>query len=333
MKAPLRKRQARFLQKRAKRATLRRGINTKSRYLFKTSRGEATETRAEYQLKIPLTRYLEVEVMQKSSSLAKGILGDKISSKLKYRKSLERYSSEYLKQKGWDKTVYGNQSVDAQGPIPWITYPALKVLDRIVLPEWRVFEYGCGNSSLWWSKRVSFVASVEDDEYWADQVKRKAPSNLQVTLRQIDETPDPNLSQHAHEFFQDNPKLPTSGEFVSDMEGGLLNKEYIAYGVEIARFEKGHFDVVVVDGMCRSLSAYMAAKFVSENGIIVFDNSDRWQYETGYAALEKFGFKRIDFYGTGPVNPFEWCTSIFCRNLAFLPSDNRIPHTLSDLGW
>lgn len=271
--------------------------------------------------------------MAKAKEVIKYIVGDQTSGTIKYRRSLESYARDYLKIKGWDKSVYGNRSVNNDGPTPWITYPAMRVLERIIRPEWKVFEYGCGQSSLWWSERVASIVSVEDDPSWAAQISARGVSNLRVILREVNDAVAPELTHFENAFYEREPYLPTSHDEHADAEAGLLCRPYAAYALELAQFGKDHFDLVVVDGMARSLSAFMAAEFVKDGGIILFDNSDRWQYEAGFDALEDAGYKRIDFYGTGPVNTFEWCTSIFCRDLSFLPSSNRLPRLASDLGW
>ena len=65
-------------------------------------------------------------------------------------------------------------------PVPWFTYPAIDFLDRIVKPEWSVFEWGSGNSTLWWSGRVASVVAVEDDAVWYEEVVKQMPANVQL---------------------------------------------------------------------------------------------------------------------------------------------------------
>jgi hypothetical protein len=77
--------------------------------------------------------------------------------------------------------------------------------------------------------------------------------------------------------------------------------------------------------MARVLSAWLAARYVNPKGFVVFDNSNRPQYNDGYAALIDSGFKRIDFYGPNPVNYIESCTSIFARDLDWLSANTTLP--------
>jgi len=66
--------------------------------------------------------------------------------------------------------------------------------------------------------------------------------------------------------------------------------------------------------MARVLTAWLPAQRVHEDGIIVFDNSDR--DAKGYELLQAAGFHRVDFWGSGPINPYEWYTPIFTRTLS-----------------
>lgn len=85
--------------------------------------------------------------------------------------------------------------------------------------------------------------------------------------------------------------------------------------------------------MARSLSAWLAAKYVTPGGFVLFDNSDRWQYNAGYRALAAQGFHRLDYYGPGPVNVIEWCTSIFAKSLEPFCGVVDSPRGDNDLGW
>ena len=50
------------------------------------------------------------------------------------------------------KELEGWRSFDTQGGIlfPWYTRPFLQELMNWNVREWKVFEYGAGDSTLWW---------------------------------------------------------------------------------------------------------------------------------------------------------------------------------------
>jgi len=115
----------------------------------------------------------------------------------------------------------------------------------------------------------------------------------------------------------------------------LLNTEFANYATHLLEFPKGYFDVVVVDGMARSLCLFLAADYVAADGIIILDNSERWQYNSLQEYLiKKKNFFRIDFTGLGPLRPISWTTSVFFKDPAFLRNaECGRPRGTGDLGW
>lgn len=75
------------------------------------------------------------------------------------------------------------------------------------------------------------------------------------------------------------------------------------------------FDLVSVDGIRRVDCMLACVENLSEGGVIIVDNSERPEYQPGYDFLVQKGFKRINFWGMGPINAYGWCTSIFYREL------------------
>jgi hypothetical protein len=265
---------------------------------------------------------------------ARQILGTKRADEISYRRRLAAYGEAYLKSLGWDRTIVSHQAVNAEGPVPWITYPALRMLERVVRPEFKVFEYGAGNSSLWWAARVAEVVSVEHDTEWAEHVAKRAPKHLTVLSRPMNAEGNRRGSDLAQHFIEDHPDPPLSGNLDQDTRDGLTWPQFAAYVGELAAYPAGHFDVVVVDGMARAMAAWMAAQFVKADGFIVFDNADRWQYNVGYEALAAAGFARIDFYGTRPILVDESCTAIFARSLEWARVNTAIARGRpSDIRW
>lgn len=67
-------------------------------------------------------------------------------------------------------------------PIPWITYPALEFLLQFDYSNSTVFEYGSGNSTLFWSGKARDVISVETDKDWFEFISRSKPDNASIYL-------------------------------------------------------------------------------------------------------------------------------------------------------
>jgi hypothetical protein len=85
---------------------------------------------------------------------------------------------------GHARSIRTGHAVDAAGaPIPWYTYPAIEYLRRFDLRSRAVFEFGGGNSSLFWAARAARVVTVESDPAWHARLEAAAAPNLQAHLR------------------------------------------------------------------------------------------------------------------------------------------------------
>lgn len=95
---------------------------------------------------------------------------------------LRRNSAILTEEHGQRRSIEEMMSIDAQGqPLPWYTYPMIEQLQQFDLAGCEVFEYGCGNSSLWWAARAARVCSMEHSPEWAGRMLERAPANLRIT--------------------------------------------------------------------------------------------------------------------------------------------------------
>lgn len=69
------------------------------------------------------------------------------------------------------------------------------------------------------------------------------------------------------------------------------------------------FDLIIVDGIHRKDCLETATRFLKDNGLIIFDNSDR--NPELCEILRNKNFIENDFHGFGPINPYTWTTSFF----------------------
>ncbi len=191
---------------------------------------------------------------------------------------LARYSILcYLRHAGWFKSLRARLPVDGGGkPLPWYTYPFIEFVRQKVSAEMKVFEFGSGNSTLWWSERVSYVSSCEHDYNWYSKMRDEMPENVEYIFCPLD-------SREYHlQPSKNNPHMK--------------------------------YDCIVIDGRERVLCVKYALESLTDAGVIIWDNSEREKYREGYEFLYNSGFRRVDFTGLGPLNPFPWCTSVFYRD-------------------
>ncbi len=101
---------------------------------------------------------------------------------LSIRRSLKAYKTLSI-DLGHYRTTRDNSCLDENGdPIPWITYPAIDYLKQFDFSDKIMFEFGSGNSTLFWSSRVQRITSVESNPRWHEQMKPLLPSNVNYLL-------------------------------------------------------------------------------------------------------------------------------------------------------
>lgn len=104
-----------------------------------------------------------------------------------FRKAWETWQIVAM-QLGWRKSFESGRPVDALGmPIPWHTYPAIEFLNTLNYAGRRVFEYGCGNSSIFWASRVNEIFAVENDPNWAAAMRNLDVPGLTIIQAQVRE--------------------------------------------------------------------------------------------------------------------------------------------------
>jgi len=180
-----------------------------------------------------------------------------------------------LHDDGWFRSVREGASIDANGDsIPWFTYPTIEFLSRRIHSEMSVFEYGCGESTLWWANRVKRVVSCEHDESWYRTISLKKVHNIEIKCIPLE-------------------------------YGG-------AYCREVANYTSA-FDIIIIDGRDRVNCVRNALNALKPSGIIIWDNSDRDEYRVGYHFLFENNFKKIEFTGMTPIVNYKSETGVFYR--------------------
>ncbi|MCA1990568.1 MAG: class I SAM-dependent methyltransferase [Coleofasciculus sp. S288] len=187
----------------------------------------------------------------------------------------------YLESAGWINSLRMGKPVNAEfKPVPWYTYPAIEFLENKISKNFRVFEFGSGNSTLWFAERALEVVSVENDANWFSYIRESQPFNVELYL---------------------------------------IEEEH-QYAAKIIEYPEKYFDVIVIDGINRNKCVEYGISRLKDDGLIVFDNTDDRRHNEGIVLLGSKGFKRIDFYGLIPSYTYKNCTSIFFKNDNFLSS-------------
>lgn len=184
----------------------------------------------------------------------------------------------YLCDEGWFKSLDSGEPVDKDGnPIPWFTYPAIDFLKERLNKNLTVFEYGSGNSTLFFAQRVKEIISVETNKQWYEKIKLKLPSNAKIILYEKDKS-DFSYSKVLYSF----------------------NKKY---------------DLIIIDAIERNEVLMNAINFLNEGGVIILDNSDRIEYQNSVSELIGFHFNKIDFWGIQAAYLNKTCTTVFYKQI------------------
>ncbi len=189
------------------------------------------------------------------------------------RQLLSMNSSGYLKDIGWLNSFKNGIPLDKDSnPLPWVTYGFIDFISERLTKNMDIFEYGSGNSSLWYSKRVNSVTSIEHNKQWFEQIRKKMSKNININYQEL-----------------------------------IYGGDYSNYSNKIDK----KFDIIIVDGRDRVNCIYNAVNSIRKDGVIVLDDSERIAYRKGVNFLLKNNFKKIDFWGISPGLFYKKNTTIF----------------------
>ena len=182
----------------------------------------------------------------------------------------------YLYDTGWSQSVISEKPVDSHGePLPWISIPTIEILKEKDLSSLTVFEFGAGNSTIWFSKRVKNIISVEHDKKWFEFVKKLINAcNSQIIFKKL--------------------------SYDGDYSKVILDYENI--------------DIALVDGRDRVNCLINSINKLSKHGVIILDDSQRENYQKAINIAKENGFKDLNLVGMNVGRPMKKTTTIFYRD-------------------
>lgn len=184
--------------------------------------------------------------------------------------------------------------------VQWITFKAKAWMESYLKPDMSVFEYGSGGSTLFLSRRINTLISVEHDKSWYRKVSsalsREKISNCEYILCE----PEEKISGA---IFSCDCKTYTSA---LRKYAGMNFEKYVK---SIEKYPGGSFDLVIVDGRARLSCIAHALSKIRPGGYLMLDNSERERYSDAISFLADY--KRTDFFGIGPYSTYLWQTSVW----------------------
>ena len=176
---------------------------------------------------------------------------------------------------GWFHSLKLKMPVDKfNSPLPWLTYSCIDFLIPRINNQVNLLEYGSGNSTLFFAKRVNHVTSIEHNHDWFKKMQKTKSKNIDIYHKDIEEM------------------------------------VYATFPLSL----KKEFDIILIDGRDRNICCVYATKLCSKIGIIILDDTHRDRYNEGRNQLKKSGYREIEFWGIAPGDYGKKCTSLFYRN-------------------
>lgn len=177
--------------------------------------------------------------------------------------------------------------------VPWWTYGAIDAVERWIQGrsgELRVFEWGSGASTIWLSKRVAEVHSVEHHRGFGEMIGERLATVPNATLDIV----EPVVSEA--------PVIASAKEG----HGRFDFADYVAHIATVG----GQFDLIVVDGRAREACLEAGLERLADGGMIVFDNTLRRRYR---AAIGAAPVRETVYRGLTPTLPYPDQTSLLTR--------------------
>jgi hypothetical protein len=191
---------------------------------------------------------------------------------------------------------------------PWVTFEAMRLLERRVRPDSRVFEYGSGGSTVFLGRRAGQVVSVEHDPAWYATVREAVSAIPSVELVLAEPRP---------------PRHPDEAAFASTSPG-LETMTFIDYVKVVDRYPEHHFDLLIVDGRARPSAFFRAESKVRVGGIVLLDDSERSRYRPAIETARRAGWIEHGRLGPKPFTPLFARTTVWTKTGDLASATSRL---------
>lgn len=203
---------------------------------------------------------------------------------IRHAQSLEQFRKIWSYRKRWsDSFKPGRNSVADE--LPWLNFPALEFLEKNISPEYKVFEFGGGGSTLFFCKNVAEVATVEDHSGWFDTLTQTVRTKGYQNWKGFFIAPEPVSG--------DSPRSKQNPADFCSGSKGMEHLSFEKYARAIDPFPVAYFDLVLVDGRARPSCIQQALPHLKTGGLLVVDNAERPYYLAPFKRIiaESFSFE------------------------------------------
>jgi hypothetical protein len=155
-----------------------------------------------------------------------------------------------------------------------MNYSVVQLLQQRIPRDSAIFEFGSGNSTEFWARNCASIYSVEYDRQWYNLILPTIPSNAKLYFCELEQ-----------------------------------DGAYCRY----AAIPNRKFEVIVIDGRDRVNCLINSLEYLTPDGVIVLDDSDRERYQPAFEIARSAGFHALSLTGLKPTGIGADTTTIFYR--------------------
>jgi hypothetical protein len=153
-----------------------------------------------------------------------------------------------------------------QAGFPWINYPTIQFMHHLLCKNMRVVEFGSGGSSIFFLKRGVRLTTIEHDEIWIKNIRKKVSKKLQNNWTYHLIKPDNGITN-----------IPSAESYLLPLD----------------QLSDSSIDLFLIDGRHRVESIKKAINKIKPGGFLILDNSDRPEYSKSFDLLTDWSLKQI----------------------------------------
>lgn len=187
------------------------------------------------------------------------------------------------------------------GDRPGFTFSARHFLTSIINDNMRIYEYGAGESTLFFARYAKEVISVSCNSTILYKVKDAAieKGNCRVSLI----LPRYDTAYFGRNFWEPDVYLSVHKDY--------SGQTFEEYAKSIEEYSDGYFDIVSINRPVQLACLRHAIKKLNEAGFIILHDVDKTEYVWIDKIFNNRNWQKIIFYGPSPSSSYFKCTYIW----------------------
>lgn len=158
-----------------------------------------------------------------------------------------------------------------------MNYSITNFLQKRLTKDIRILEWGSGYSTIYIANMVKRVTTIESNLLWYNKLLKLTNKTTNIEMFHV----------------------PFGQGYIDIIDNISKNKKY---------------EMIIVDGFFRVKCAQKAIQYLTDDGILLLDDSNRERYKDIFIFYKNNGFKELTFSGLKPSNIQLNYTTIFYRS-------------------